>query len=183
MLSGQVTLVHRRWQTQLVYAGRTYRTNIGRIVIDATDELDAAQIVDHDAVRAGKADADEVRAALRGDAEWPVFRIKFHLADEPDPRAELAARTELDDVELADLHARLARLDRASPRGAWTHSTLEVIAAQPATRASDLAAGLGRETGPFKLDVRKLKNLGLTYSLEVGYRLAPRGEAYLRWLL
>lgn len=31
------------------------------------------------------------------------------------------------------------------------------------------------------LDVRKLKNLGLTYSLDVGYRLAPRGETYLRW--
>ena len=34
-------------------------------------------------------------------------------------------------------------------------------------------------TAPFKLDVRKLKNLGLTYSLEVGYRLTPRGAAYL----
>jgi hypothetical protein len=27
--------------------------------------------------------------------------------------------------------------------------------------------------------VRKLKNLGLTISLEVGYRLSPRGAAYL----
>ena len=48
-----------------------------------------------------------------------------------------------------------------------------------AQRAADLAAGFGRETQPFKLDVRKLKNLGLTLSLEVGYRLSPRGEAYL----
>jgi hypothetical protein len=30
------------------------------------------------------------------------------------------------------------------------------------------------------VDVRKLKNLGLTLSLEKGYRLSPRGEAYLR---
>jgi hypothetical protein len=28
--------------------------------------------------------------------------------------------------------------------------------------------------------VRKLKELGLTESLPVGYRLSPRGEAYLR---
>ena len=56
---------------------------------------------------------------------------------------------------------------------------LRAIAARPATRAADLAAGFGRETQPFKLDVRKLKNLGLTISLEVGYRLSPRGEAYL----
>ena len=31
-----------------------------------------------------------------------------------------------------------------------------------------------------KLDVRKLKNLGLTISLRVGYELSPRGAAYLR---
>ena len=31
----------------------------------------------------------------------------------------------------------------------------------------------------FKLHVRKLKALGLTRSLEVGYRLSPRGQAYL----
>jgi hypothetical protein len=47
-------------------------------------------------------------------------------------------------------------------------------------RAGDLAVELGREREPFKIDVRKLKNLGLTTSLEVGYRLSPRGEAYWR---
>jgi hypothetical protein len=57
---------------------------------------------------------------------------------------------------------------------------LATIATHPARRAGDLAAMLGREREPFKLDVRKLKNLGLTLSLEVGYRLSPRGEAYLR---
>jgi predicted transcriptional regulator len=34
----------------------------------------------------------------------------------------------------------------------------------------------------FKANVRKLKALGLTESLEVGYRLSPRGEAVLRKL-
>ena len=38
----------------------------------------------------------------------------------------------------------------------------------------------GRETQPFKTDVRKLKNLGLTLSFNPGYTLSPRGEAYLR---
>ena len=76
--------------------------------------------------------------------------------------------------------AALARLDTRSPHGPWTRATLDAIASRPATRAADLAAALGRETAPFKLDVRKLKNLGLTISLEVGYRLSPRGEAYRR---
>jgi hypothetical protein len=55
-----------------------------------------------------------------------------------------------------------------------------MIAARPAVRAGDLAEAVSREREPFKLDVRKLKNLGLTISLEVGYRLSPRGEEYLR---
>jgi len=35
---------------------------------------------------------------------------------------------------------------------------------------------------PFKANVRKLKALGLTESLEVGYRLSPRGEALLSFV-
>ncbi len=46
-------------------------------------------------------------------------------------------------------------------------------------RAPDLAASLGRDTQPFKRDVRKLKELGLTESLKVGYSLSPRGRAWL----
>ncbi len=57
---------------------------------------------------------------------------------------------------------------------------LELIAENPGVRAPDLAARMGRETLPFKRDVRKLKELGLTESLEVGYRLSPRGRAYRR---
>ena len=49
----------------------------------------------------------------------------------------------------------------------------------PAIRAGDLADEVGRERLPFKADVRKLKNLGLTISLGVGYELSPRGQAYL----
>ena len=44
-------------------------------------------------------------------------------------------------------------------------------------RAPDLAARVGRETADFKKDVRKLKELGLTESLAIGYLLSPRGEA------
>ena len=40
----------------------------------------------------------------------------------------------------------------------------------------------GRERLAFKADVRKLKELGLTESLEVGFQLSPRGRAVLRRL-
>ena len=55
--------------------------------------------------------------------------------------------------------------------------TLAIIDRSPEVRAPDLAAELGRDTLSFKRDVRKLKELGLTESLDIGYRLSPRGEA------
>ena len=71
--------------------------------------------------------------------------------------------------------ARRAR--RASDRG--PAQTLAIIDGQPEVRAPDLAAELGRDTASFKRDVRKLKELGLTESLEIGYRLSPAGRALL----
>lgn len=119
-------------------------------------------------------------ADLRGTTELPTYRIVFHAVDEPDPRAVLAASDQLVDDDIAEIDRRLDRLDRASKHGPWTRPVLRLIAERPATRAGDLAESLGREMAPFKLDVRKLKNLGLTISLEKGYRLSPRGVAYLR---
>ena len=65
-------------------------------------------------------------------------------------------------------------------RGPWTRQVLRLIAENPGVRAPDLAASLGRDTLAFKRDVRRLKELGLTISLPVGYELSPRGRAYLR---
>ena len=70
-------------------------------------------------------------------------------------------------------------MDRRSRSGAWTQATLRAIAAKPAVRAASLARALGRPRDEFKRDVRKLKNLGLTSSLETGYRLTAKGEALL----
>jgi hypothetical protein len=181
---GSVTVTFRRWRRRQVIAGHRYRTGhriVGRIMIEVDDvrEIDPASITDADARRAGFPDAETLVEQLRGEAGLPVYRIAFHVVDEPDPRSVLAASAELSVADREEIDRRLDRLDRASKIGPWTRAVLAVIAAQPATRAADLAAGFGRETQPFKNDVRKLKNLGLTESLEVGYRLSPRGRAYL----
>jgi len=177
--NGTVTLTFRRWRRPQVVAGNTYRTAAGRIVVEAVDVVDPARITTADAKRAGFGSRDDVVAALRGEPDLPTYRVRFRVAEGPDPRAELAATADLSTAEVDELRRRLERLDRASSHGPWTTAVLEVIAERPAVRAADLAAGFGRETQPFKLDVRKLKNLGLTLSLEIGYRLSPRGEAYL----
>ena len=177
---GSVTMTFRRWKRPQVVAGRRYRTPGGIVEVESVDTVEPSRISDADARRSGYPSADAMVGDLRGDASLPVTRIRFHLVDEPDPRAVLASTDELTDGDIGAIDARLDRLDRAAKHGPWTRAVLEAIAARPATRAPDLAASFGRETADFKIDVRKLKNLGLTLSLPVGYRLSPRGEAYVR---
>ena len=119
-----------------------------------------------------------VRKRLQGEDEWPTYRVRLAWAGE-DPRIALREDADLTDADVAAIDARLERLDRASGHGPWTMATLDLIRRRPRTRAPDLAAEMGRERDPFKVDVRKLKNLGLTISHPVGYELSPRGRAYL----
>lgn len=177
--AGSVTLTFRRWKRPQAVAGNTYRTAAGRLVVDSVDVVEPAVITDREAVRAGYTSADALRADLRGEATLPTYRVAFHLAADADPRDELAANSAFDAAAMADIARRLERLDRASTSGPWTAATLALIAANPTVRAGDLAPQFEQELLAFKLNVRKLKNLGLTISLGTGYRLSPRGEAFL----
>ena len=172
---GEVTLAFRRWRRPTVKAGGTLRTRVGVLAIESVEVVDEDEVTDADARRSG---AESREAVLRqGPQERPLYRIDFRLAG-PDPRVELRERSDISPGERAEIDARLARLDAASRHGPWTRKVLGLIAERPGTRAPDLAASLGRETAPFKADVRKLKELGLTESLQIGYRLSPRGRAY-----
>lgn len=176
---GTITLAFRRWKAARVVEGRVYRSAAGRLEVLSVSEIDPAHITDADADRSGHRSGDDIRGQLRGEAGWPVYRIEFRRIDEEDPRAILARTADLDDADRAEIDRRLDRLDRASNHGAWTRDTLRLIADHPRRRAPDLAEMVGREAAPFKLDVRKLKNLGLTLSFNPGYTLSPRGAAYL----
>ncbi len=172
---GTVDLAFRRWERPRVLVGTRLRTALGLVEVTSVDEVDPRTLTDDDARRAGAASAEALRVALEARGERPAWRVGLRYAG-PDPRAALREQVP-SSSELAEIHARLERLDRASPHGAWTSETLAIIDAHPERRAPELAAELGRETAPFKRDVRKLKELGLTESLAIGYRLSPRGEA------
>lgn len=177
---GSITLTFRRWRTPRAVAGRRHRVAGGGLIeIDAVTVVSPDSITDADARAAGYPGVGALSDNLRGAEELPLYRVEFHHAG-ADPRTALAAGEQMDAGQRAELDRRLARLDAASTHGPWTAAILDVIAAKPGVRAGDLAAALGRERDPFKADVRKLKNLGLTLSLEVGYRLSPRGAAYWR---
>ncbi|HEX2421513.1 MAG TPA: hypothetical protein VHL55_07945 [Acidimicrobiia bacterium] len=177
---GAVTIAFRRWQSPRVIAGRRYRTPAGIIEIDEIGTINESAITDDEARAAGHADAASLLADLPQLPGLLLYRVRFHVANVPDPRSILAESDQLTAEDVAQISARLDRLDRLSSHGPWTRQVLQTIAGHPGRRAPDLAAWFGRETKPFKTDVRKLKNLGLTLSLPVGYQLSPRGEAYVR---
>ena len=175
---GTMTLAFRRWRRPDVRPGSQFRTPAGVIEVESVDLIDPHRITDEEAVAAGHANADSVRRRLGGEPEWSTYRVGLRWAGE-DPRIALRGEDTLTDQDVAAIDARLERLDRASSHGPWTMATLALIGRRPHVRAPDLAAELDRERDPFKIDVRKLKNLGLTISHEVGYELSPRGHAYL----
>jgi len=188
---GDVTLAFRRWTKPTVGVGGTLRTRAGVLAFEAVEPIALAKITDADAKKAGEASRLALlkRLAKPGRAMWGggvrktpagrLYRIRFHVAGD-DPRVALRAKGRVGASDRAVIDAKLARLDRASTHGAWTATVLALVAKRPAVRAPDLAASLGLATVVFKRDVRKLKELGLTESLAVGYRLSPRGRAYLR---
>jgi len=177
--AGRIDLAFRRWERPRLLVGTRMRTAIGLVEVTAVDRVAVRGISAEDARRAGAGSRRELLAGLERRGERPIFRIGLRFAG-PDPRVALRERADMSEDERARLAARLERMDRSSSHGPWTRVTLAAIDRRPATRAPDLAEGLGRETAVFKRDVRKLKELGLTESLEKGYRLSARGRALMR---
>ena len=173
--AGRVDLAFRRWDRPRLRVGTRMRTAIGLVEATAVAVVAVEAISDAEARRAGAASREELLARLARYPQRPVFRIGLRFAG-PDPRIAMREQADLSDEEHARLVGRLDRLDRAS-HGPWTRATLATIDRRPATRAAELALELGHETMAFKRDVRKLKELGLTESLDTGYRLSPRARA------
>jgi hypothetical protein len=197
---GTITLAFRRWEQPRVKAGGTQLTSAGIVRFDAVDEVpDPADLTEADARSAGFASLTALRRQL-----WPpapplpeevalrpsrragpraskggdhVYRVRLSWVGE-DPRISLRGQVP-DAEELAGITAALAKLDAGRRTGPWTRPILEWIRDHPGVISTELAALLGREVAPMKADIRRLKALGLTESLRVGYRLSPRGRAYL----
>ena len=173
---GEIDLAFRRWARPRVRVGTRMRTGVGVLEVTSVDVVAERSITADEARRAGATSRKALIEALSARPEDRIHRVGLRWAG-ADPRDELR-ETVPDEAELARLRAWLDRLDAAAA-SPWTRDTLTIIGANPARRAPELAAELGRETADFKKDVRKLKEKGLTQSLDIGYLLSPRGAAVL----
>ena len=174
---GRVTLAFRRWRRAPPADGSSLRSPVGVLSLDRVTVVDEGDLTPEDVRRTGMT-LDELRASIAG--EGTLLRIELRLAGD-DPRIALRERVP-EHAELEALVARLARIDAASP-APWARRYLQLIADQPAIVSRVLAPQVDAEVPPFKRRVRQLKELGLTESLEVGYRLSPRGRAVLECLV
>ena len=175
--AGDIDLAFRRWDRPRVVVGTRMRTTIGVVEVTSVERVALSSITADDARRAGAASAVALRRALAHRPDHPVFRVGVRFGG-VDPRIALREQVPAE-AEVTQLITWLDRLDASSKVGPWTRPTLMIIDRSPGVRAPDLAAELGRPTADFKRDVRKLKERGLTQSLDIGYRLSPRGAAVI----
>ena len=177
LAEGRVICTYRRWEVVRPKVGSRFTTSVGVVEVTSITAADPEHLTERDAAEAGfNAAADLVKwtnAKGRGD----LYRIGIVLAG-PDPRVALRHLDELDPAAISALNAKLDRMDRAAGQP-WTLSTLRQIQRLPGVVSTELAAEAGQERRAYKIRVRRLKALGLTESLERGYRLSPRGQAYL----
>ena len=170
---GRVTLAIRRWRKAPPADGSTLRTPVGVLSLGPVTIIEESDITPDDVCRTGMS-LSALRASLA--REGTLLRMELRLISD-DPRVALREQRPGDE-ELVTIAARLARFDEAASQP-WTARYLRLIATHPATAARELAPQVGSDLLPFKRRIRRLKGLGLTESLDVGYRLSPRGAHVL----
>jgi hypothetical protein len=177
LTEGRVSCTYRRWEVVRPKVGSRFTTSAGVVEVTSIARADEEQLTEQDAAEAGFDSVADLIKWCRAKGNGDLYRIGIALAG-PDPRIELRRTNNLETADVAALNAKLDRMDRAAGQP-WTRSTLRQISRLPGVVSTELAAEVGQERRAYKLRVRRLKALGLTESLERGYRLSPRGQAYL----
>jgi hypothetical protein len=178
--AGTTTTTFRRWKSARVRAKAVYRIRPDLAIRVLRITPWRRRLGEADARAAGCASLAELSHRLGPDGPGrTLYRIDFVTADIAVGSAARDSAVPSEEA-IEGSRARLEAMDRRSATGAWTARVLALIDANPGRRAGDLAAALGWDTPDFKTRVRRLKALGLTESLAVGYRLKLLGEACLR---
>jgi hypothetical protein len=179
--AGETSLAFRKWKRASVKNGSLIKTAVGQIEILDIKEITRDTITNADATKAGFKDLDALLAHLDSIRSGNLYRISLRYHS-PDPRIRLRQTTKLADEEFEKIKEKLKRLDTYSNNGNWTLKVLQMIQKNPHKRALDLSRKLHLEKDWLKPNIRKLKNLGLTISHEVGYSISPLGKEVLRRL-
>ena len=175
----EVRVAFRKWVRPTVKENGTLLTPIGQLRIKSLNKMTYKQIAESDIREAGYQTREELDQALGTKKNGDIYKIIFEL-EQPDPRIALRENTHLSDSDIIELLKKLERLDTRGKVKDWTRKVLCLVHEDPGQLAVYYAGKLGYEKEWFKLNIRKLKNLGLTISLANGYEISPRGKAFLK---
>lgn len=179
LADGSITVTFRTWSKPQAKVGGRYRVAGMLLEATAVSEVRVSVLTDDDALAAGEASLVTLLKRLKlPTADSTVWRVDLRYVG-IDDRIEQRIIDELTDDDIAAMRIRLDRLDRGAGKH-WTRATLQLIEKYPGVVSTALARHTGQERPDFKINVRKLKEMGLTESLQVGYQLSPRGVALLR---
>ncbi|MEM8571524.1 MAG: hypothetical protein AAGG56_11490 [Pseudomonadota bacterium] len=176
--NGEVDRAFRRWKRPTVKTGGRLRTAIGELAIVDVATVAFADLTETDARLAGYPDLTALAGDLSQDADRDIYRILLRIAG-TDAREALRNDDALTHAQCVDIIGRLSRFDARMPVERLSASVLAWIEIWPDRRAQDMADEIGIDKAKLKAHIRKLKELGLTESRQVGYRLSPRGQRVL----
>ena len=177
IVAGTTTVSYRSWKRAQVRTGGIYYLHpLGEIEVVSVEE--AAGIDADDLQHTGFTSREDLLKALGDSAGRRLFRVGFRfLGPRRKPVAPLDEQP-VDDAAFERLERDLDRKDQRAGRD-WTRPLLTLIGDQPGASSAVLAEAMAMERMKLKQEVRKLKKLGLTISLETGYRVSKWGWSYL----
>ncbi len=179
--SGKIRFAFRRWEKAAVKKGSLLKTSIGLLKIVDIKEIGESKITGKDILQTGFNSREQLIKSLNQTNNGSIYKIeiRYHSTD---PRIELREQKDLTTDNFSELQKKLERFDRYSKQGFWTEKILLAIKDNPHKKATELALLTGYEKKWLKLNIRKLKNLGLTISHIVGYELSPLGKVFMNKL-
>ncbi|HMQ07547.1 MAG TPA: hypothetical protein PKC30_09620 [Saprospiraceae bacterium] len=179
--SGKISLAFRKWKKVAVKTGSLLLTSIGLVKIGKIQTIEENNITDQDALSAGFENSKKLIQTFPDNSTGIIYKIEISFYA-PDPRIKLQDQNELSEEHFEEIKRKLQRLDDHSKHGQWTANVLMAIKHHPNLHAVGIAKITGYEKEWLKLNIRKLKNLGLTISHQVGYEISPFGELVLKKL-
>ncbi len=176
--SGKISLAFRKWKILSVKPNEIFKTEIGRMKIGSIQKIQLEDITNENAQKAGFTSDEALKKLLSEQKEGTIYEIEVSYLD--DQKVVIVnEHGKLDQAEYLAIKEDLEMLDKKSKIGKWTRKTMQLIAENPHMKAADLAKLARKEKEWLKVNVRKLKSLGLTESHEPGYSLTVLGFRYL----
>ncbi|MEM9502022.1 MAG: winged helix-turn-helix transcriptional regulator [Pseudomonadota bacterium] len=176
--AGDVDLAFRVWKRPTVKIGGKLRTSVGELEICDLTEIDRDALTEKEAKRAGYNSLEALKSDLAIRPQGRLYRISIRLAG-ADARIALRNADDLTDHHCNKLLDRLRRRDECCPKKPLAVRIISFIDRHPGSPARQIADHVGMDKPVLKRYVLRLKEEGLTESLQTGYRLSPRGKRVL----